>query len=384
MIDNKDLYERFKMNIAISNFKKENSNNPKEKILKIVASFILAIGITGGLAFAAPATIEKIWKEPKTYGLKEAYNHNIPEEEKAKCISEEEATNFAKEYLNKMGFDGENIANSNLYRDYNESENIWSFTCDFASIRIDAENGNLLYVQCPSYAYKIPYNYGIDRVEARKVAKELLEKFNLQEKDAEYELVSLKRNDEPEEDAWIWYADFYKKYGDLLSEYEYISIGWVPTINGIYSYGVGRNKYENNEQVITEEEAVQIVKSKDGEIEKEKQVKNIEAKLRIKKMNENVYLRENFKEEFEKGTLNLEKTGENTYRYKEDSVFYKTEERVRKVWCVVVEYDVEEFDMNAFSYFVDATTGEIIGGQRGDVFFGEDGLRNDPHNVIEK
>ena len=40
--------------------------------------------------------------------------------------------------------------------------------------------------------------------------------------------------------------------------------------------------------------------------------------------------------------------------------------------------------MNAFSYFVDATTGEIIGGQKENVFEVEDGLRNDPHNVIEK
>ena len=100
-------------------------------------------------------------------------------------------------------------------------------------------------------------------------------------------------------------------------------------------------------------------------------------------MNENVYLREHFKEEYEKGTLNLEKTGENTYRLKEDSVFYKTEERVRKVWCVVVEYDVEN-SMSAFSYFVDSTTGEIIGGEKGSIFESEDGLRNDPHNVIEK
>lgn len=383
MIDNKELYEKFKMNIAISNFQKENSNNTKEKILKIVASFVLVIGVTGGLAFAAPSALEKIWKEPKTYGLNEVSNYTISEEEKKKCITEEEASNYAKDYLNKMGFDAEKISNSNLYRDYSKSENIWSFSCDFASIQIDAENGNLVFVNCPSYAYKIPYNYGIDRVEARKVAKELLEKFNFQEKDAEYELVSLRRNDEPEEDAWIWYAEFYKKYGDLLNEYEYISIGWIPTINGIYNYGVGRDKYENNEQVITEEEAIKIVKNKDSKIEKEKQIKNIEAKLRIKKMNENVYLREHFKEEYEKGTLNLEKTGENTYRLKEDSVFYKTEERVRKVWCVVVEYDVEN-SMSAFSYFVDSTTGEIIGGEKGSIFESEDGLRNDPHNVIEK
>ena len=102
-------------------------------------------------------------------------------------------------------------------------------------------------------------------------------------------------------------------------------------------------------------------------------------------MNENVYLREHFKEEYEKGTLNLKKTGENTYQFKEDAVLYKTEDRVRKVWCVVVKYDIDETSaLSAYTYFVDATTGEIIGGQRWNDLESEEMVYNDEYNLIEK
>ena len=34
--------------------------------------------------------------------------------------------------------------------------------------------------------------------------------------------------------------------------------------------------------------------------------------------------------------LNMEKVEGDLYRYKDDAVMYKTEERVRRVWCVVI------------------------------------------------
>lgn len=102
-------------------------------------------------------------------------------------------------------------------------------------------------------------------------------------------------------------------------------------------------------------------------------------------MNEQVYLRENFTEEYEKGTLNYEKTSENMWQIKKDAIFYETEGRVRKVWVVVIEYEKQERGKSPlFTYYIDTTTGEIIGGTTGDTFRTENTLRNDPHNVIEK
>lgn len=117
-----------------------------------------------------------------------------------------------------------------------------------ATITIDGETGKIKSVNIPTWEYKIPYNYGITREEARNVAKELLQKYKPEDDKGEYELISLKRNNEKDEEAYIWYADFYKRYGDLINPEERISIGWVPTINGLYSLNIESNTYEDNEQ----------------------------------------------------------------------------------------------------------------------------------------
>ncbi len=382
MIDNNitnKIISKAQMKIAVSKFSEEDIKMPKRNLPKLVATFVLATSITGGLVYATENAIEQIWKKPEGYSI----SQNITEEEKAKCISEEKAKEIGNSYLKKIGFDEQEIKNLQLSKDFLENENVWLVSSEKVGIRINAESGKIESINIPTWQYTIPYNYGITREEARKVARELLEKYKLENDTGEYELVSLKRNAEPEEQAYIWYADFYKKYGELINPAERISIGWIPTINGLYSLSISSNNYENNEQKISKEDAIKIAIEKDNQIEKVKKIKDTKAGIRIRQMNENVYLRENFKEEYENGTLNMEKTGDNTYKLKSDAVIYKTEERVRKVWCVVIYYDgYNKYD--AYTYYVDSTTGEIIGGERCDEFEDEQILKNDPHNVIEK
>lgn len=371
-----NIIEKSQMKIAVSKFEKEDIKMPKRNLPKLVATFTLATAITGGLVYGAGNAIyEKIWKQPESYNMT---RQELTDEEKSKCISKEQAEEIGNNYLKKIGFDEQTIKNLNLSKDFWEDENIWYMNSEKVSIRIDAESGKIKDVNIPTWEYTIPYNYGITREEARKVAKELLEKYKPENDNGEYELLSLKRNGEDKE-AYIWYADFYKKYGDLVNPKESISIGWIPTINALYSLSIETDTYENNEQKISKEEAIKIAVEKDNQIEKNKSIKDTKAEIRIKQMNADVYLRENFKEEYEKGTLNMEKTGENTYKLKDNAVGYKTEERVRKVWCVVVYYDID-----AYTYYVDSTTGEIIGGARYDDFYSEQILREDPGNVIEK
>lgn len=380
------IIEKARMKMAISNFEQENVKCSKRNLPKMVATFVLTIGLTSGLVLASTKVydkvVETIWKEPESYTMEE----DLSEEEKQKCISEEEAEKIGNSYLKKIGLTDENVEDLQLTKEFFADENIWNMHSEKASITIDAEKGILKSVQIPTWNYKIPYDFGITREEARIVARQLLERYRPEDDTGEYELVTLRRNMETDEGSYIWYADFYKKYGELLNEHEAICIGWVPTINGLYSLNLERNMYEENAQKITQEQAIQIATEKDKTIEKEKSIKNVKAQIRIKQMNENVYLRENFKEEYEKGTLNLEKTGENTYRLKEDAVFYKTEGRVRKVWCVVVEYDVLEdgSTMPSYTYYVDATTGEIIGGNRSDELWSEEMIKEDVYNLIEK
>ena len=375
-----NIISKSQMKIAVSKFEGEDIKMPKRNLPKLVATFVVATTLTGGLVYATGSTIyEKIWKQPESYTI----TQNVTEEEKANCISEEEAENIGNSYLKKIGLSDESIQSLGLTKEFFSNENVWNMGSQKATLTIDAETGKIKSVNIPTWEYKIPYNYGISREEARKVAVELLQKYRPEDDNGEYELVSLKRNNEQDEEAYIWYADFYKKYGDLINPAERISIGWVPTINGLYSLSIDANAYENNEQKISKEEAIKIATEKDQQIETNRTIKETKAEMRIKQMNENVYLRENFKEEYENGTLNMEKTGENTYKLKDDAVMYKTEERVRKVWCVAVIYNSDE-PYYAYTYYIDSTTGEIIGGQLGNDFYSEDGLREDPNNVIEK
>ena len=99
--------------------------------------------------------------------------------------------------------------------------------------------------------------------------------------------------------------------------------------------------FENNPIVITKEEATQIAKDKNVQLRESGKIQNIETKLDIRKMNEYVYLRE------------LAKDG--------NYGSYRTEDIVRKVWVVEITYENELF-VDKDIYFVDCTTGEIIGG----------------------
>ncbi len=373
------IISKSRMKIAISKFEESNTKNAKKNISKLVATFILATAITSGLVYGAGSAIEQIWKKPETYTI----SQEITNEEKEKCISEEKAKEISNEYLKKIGLEDETIQALGLSRTVVESEPIWNVYTEKVSIKIDAQSGKVKQINIPTWKYKIPYNYGITREEARIVAKQLLEKYKPEEDNGEYELISLKRNEEPEEEAYIWYAEFYKKYDNLINPAESIKIGWVPTINGLYSLNIESYKYENNEQKISQEEAIKIATQRDNQIETQKTIKDTKAEIRIKQMNAEVYLRENYKEEYENGTLNMEKIGQNVYKLDTDAVMYKTEKRVRKVWCVVIYYDIDK-NADSYTYYVDSTTGEIIGGQRSDVFENEKNLIEDPHNVIEK
>lgn len=378
----KNIIEKSQMKIAVSKFQVEDIKMIKKTNLnKLIAMFTLTIGMTAGLVYAGNIAYEKIWKEPEAYKISD----ELTQEEKDACISEEEAEKIGNSYLKKIGFNEQTIQSLGLRKDWFSQENIWDMSSEKVTLRIDGKTGDIKSVNIPTWEYSIPYNYGISREQAREVAKELLERYKPENDNSEYELISLKRNNEQDEEAYIWYADFYKKYNDLINPVERISIGWIPTINALYSLNIEKNVYENNEQKVSQEEAIKIAIDKDKEIETKKNIKTTRAQIRIKQMNENVYLRENFKEEYEKGTINMEKTGENTYKYKDNAVFYKTIERVRNVWCVVIQYDMDDkYVGSAFTYYIDSTTGEIIGGQRGDDFYSENMLKNDPNNVIKK
>ena len=348
----------------------------KKKSIIVATSLLLGTGVV----FAGSKVVENIWKNPETY----EYSQKITQKDKEEAISEEKAKEKAIEYLNKIQLN-KDVGKLELTKTFRDNELVWSVGFKGGVLLLD-KTGDVRSINIPTFEYKIPYNYGITREEARKVAKELLAKYNPYESNEGYELVSLKRNMENDEGSYIWYADFYKKYGDLYNQYEKISIGWIPTINGLYSLRIENSKYENNEQIISKEEAIKIATEKDKQIEKRYKIVSTEAELGIDKMNTEVVYREKDIENYEKGTINFNRDENGQVTVKDDAVFYKVDNRVRKVWEVTVYYDHYKYDYpEKFVYFVDSTTGEIIGGDRWSGASKQiNDLFSDEYNLIEK
>lgn len=376
-----NILSKSRMKIAACEFEKENIKKTNKNIPKLVATFVITTTVTGGLVYATGNAIyEKIWKQPETY----EFSYEVTEKDKENAISEEEARKKAEEYLRKIGLEDE-ISGLGLMKSWRGNDVIWDIGFTKGTMQMDSK-GNFQSLNIPSYNYKIPYNYGITREEARKTAKELLLKYNPNNNSDEYELVSLKRNMENDEASYIWYADFYKKYGVLYNQYEKISIGWIPTINGLYSLSIENSKYENNEQKISKEDAIKIATEKDKQIETRYNIASTEAEIGIDKMNTDVVYREKNLEDYEKGTINFEPDENGTYKIKENAEFYKVDNRVRKVWEVTIYYDYYKYDYpERYVYYVDATTGEIIGGSIWNSAKRQiSQLIEDPYNLIEK
>ena len=375
MKSNKEyLEEIYLRKEEVSNTKKKDEfynttfKTSKYKVLKIAATFVMVLGVTFGTIYAGKEAYQNIWQDPKKYSY--SVSQEVSDEEKQECISEEEANELGNKYLKQVGLEDEKILNQNLSKEFLSDKNEWGMSSKIATMTIDAKTGDLKIIQVPTWNYKIPYNYGISREEAKEVAYQLFDKIKEDNIEGDYELVTLRRNMETDEASYIWYAEFQRKYGDLINPNESVFIGWVPTINGIYQIKIERDKFENNEIVKTKEEAIEIAKEKDRKVAPERTIKNIDADIRIEKMNAEVYLRENKKEDYENGKI-----------LKEDGV-YKTEERVRRVWLVNIEYEKQEDKMDSFTYFVDTTTGEIIGGAMYDPRDSEETIKNDPNNLL--
>ena len=200
---------KIKTKIAISKIKEENDivmENKAKGIFKTIATATVGVVLSTGVVFAGTKVyenIEKIWKTPETY----EFTNVLSEEDKKNAISEEKARKKASDYLEKIGLENE-VGGLTLRKDAWYNKVIWDIGFKNGTMTMNSK-GEFEYLNIPSYTYTIPKNYGITREQARIVAKELLSKYNPNNNDNEYELVSLKRNGNTDEEAYIWYADFY-------------------------------------------------------------------------------------------------------------------------------------------------------------------------------
>ena len=333
---------------------KKSTNN---KFIKILVTSCMGIIVTSGFVFAGYTIYEKIWKEPIEYDVTQEKPAIISNEEKESLISEEEIKIKAKKVLEDFGYMDKEIKKIDLNRSYsNESNSYYAlYTEDEYNIGINinfnAETGKFEYFLNKDFDSITNRLEKISREEAIDIAKTTLDNVGYSTKDYEIKSCNNKKGNE-------WNIFFSRSYNGIYNRYDEFQINFgvinshivVRSINGLVN-----NTFENNNFTISEEEAKQIAINKEKDFTNQPIIQ-ITAEKSIEKMNTFVYCLEN----------NIE-----------NQASIKTEDRIRNVWKIKIEHEKEPqnadktlSNMEYFKrymskkYFIDATTGEIIGGEQ--------------------
>ncbi len=351
-------------------YDKEKKKEKHYSIAKIITTACASIMLTAGIVYAGSVVSNKIWKQPeKTVGFySEQDKDTTTKEERDSAMSEEEARQKVSELLKKFGHEDEQIKLIRLDNNPSDYELTWYIQTDNGTsneniIEFDAREENSFGVMFQDALNENIHHYRTTEEEAEKTARDLCKKYGYDTE--KYNKVKVLPNLETEEESYMWYVDFYKEYDGIINPYESISIGFVPEINNIYYFHVKDLKYENNSIEIAEEQAKKIVLEAESKIDTGYEIKNIDINLGIKKMNGDAYKRINDYEQYYKEN--------HTKNYPSNKIVsYRTDTIVRKVWKVTVEYNMPEYNKDSnsvyrlldryYTYYVDTTIGEIIGG----------------------
>lgn len=364
-MDNKELndrtLEKFKTKIAIMNLKKDQSieNKSKYNILKFVATFILTLGLTVSIVYAGGVIYEKVFKEPeKIENFMEELK--VTPEDISNIITEQEAINSAKEEVKRYGLElnDEDIIKTEIQKAPNYDEIAYLIETQNLSVFVNAKTGKLknFYID-DGYSVEEIEKMTSSKEEIIKVGEEKLKEYGFSD---EYKLSYISCNDGNDESkAYLWYLWFSKEYDGLFNETETISMTIIPKINFVESVSITEEPFDNNPIEISMEEAVDIAREKDKIINTENYEEvAVKADLAIKRINPEVYLKENGLSRGNETTILEDGTEYSYYTYKMNG-------RARKVYTVKFSYKDKPFNQTR-TYYIDVTTGEVVGGE--DIF----------------
>lgn len=343
-----------------------NKKKTHGSILKKVASFLIIAFATSGIVFAASVAYENyeknIWKTPQKVTGQNANSNDNQNITKQNTMSEEEARKKGKEILDKFGYGNDKIKTIKLEGSPDSYDLKWYIeTEQKICIDFDANGEDSFSILNENKVYnKEIQKYRTSPKEAEKTAKELAKKYGYDTEQYKYIKVSSNMNSDSE--SYIWNVIFCKEYEGVKNPYEKIEISFIPEINEVISFTCINKKFENNPIEITEENAKEIALKEEQKNNAKYKIKSIETNLKIEAMNGYAYLRTNDYDQLHK------QTSSSYYPY-ENWIFYRTESRVRRIWLVTFVYDIpnrfaKDFNPNdeRVSYFIDVTTGEVIGG----------------------
>ena len=350
----------------------------------MVATFLLATGLTASVVLAGSIVYEKVFKEPKKYesyeeviqDIKESQgSQEVTKEDEEKAVNIEEAIVEANKFLNKLGIKNQEFVTKELKKNYiMGAELVYYFTTDTnlnkgIHVGINAKNGKCISFQNNNLSHSGFQPDRISKEEAIKRANEIYKLFDLKENEYKINEVS-----EPpcyfpdnEGNSAEWRVTYYKVYGEALNQFERVQVMFTVT-NGelkVYSAFIANEnvEYKDNPVEITKEDAEKIALEQDKKITNN-EVDWITTKQQIRQINSWIYLLEKNGGKYPELKEEKQEDG-STVTYHE----YETVQNIaRKVWTVNIHYKQGEPDpsdekkYNAKSIFVDVTTGEVIGG----------------------
>lgn len=397
----------------------------RNKILSAII-VITIIGVIAGIVFIKTEKIdidvnagltsnlneenyEKVWEEPQKFSSYQEYkdyydnlskekwpevNREITEEDKNKMITDDEAKEKIEKILANLECD-EKITSLEAHKRYIDTA-VLNYTANigkFVTLDIDAESGKFLNFIDDIVVTKQLKEDALTFNEAKKRAVEIYDSLDfLEGKYSIYSIVEMQHaygagsldNSEIQYESNQWNATFYENSSpNGLNKYKQLLINFFVSDGKVYitlvreldkkkiDIVLEKSEFQDNPVVITEEQAIEIAKAMDKKISG-KDIEAVRTTLVNNEVNEYVWLQEKSNGE-DTGYIwqQLESGGRHSYNQ-----YYYPEKTIRNTYEVKIDYSGEiildeskEYLGDDSSgnigriYYVDCTTGEIIGGR---------------------
>ena len=266
---------------------------------------------------------------------------------------------IGNEIIKKLGYKNVNISTVELRRGYDSLySGHYILRAEPLLINLNPTDGRLEYFGNPYVInQKLKWDE-IDNEKANNIANDICKKLNLFKNDTNYKIIDTKKikmysGDKTNE---FWQVSYAKLYNGKYDETNISTICFEVYKGEIIIYSItarDNEKFDNNTVIISEGEAIEIAKNKEKEFSN-LEISNVKANLDMKKVNVFVYCLENNLTN-ENGELNID-------------------EILRNVWVVDIKHSKDgkpkdaklETVKNLYDkkYYIDATTGEIVGGEQ--------------------
>lgn len=341
------------------------------KITRAIITSVTTIIITTGVGVAGFIAYDKIWKNPEKYTYEEiqetiAEGNNVEEVEN--LITEETAKQNATTIMNNLGYNNEIIKSITLQKDINNNDKPFyvirtgSNENEGIVITLNGSTGELKSFTNNEFNNTNVKENEISKDQAKEYSEQIIENIGFTEKEYQFTECSKQQVASNNQIKSIWVAKYYKLYDGIYNPYEVLTNNFAINDNKIEISSIietSDGTYDNNPTIITQDEATQIAINKEKELTS-REIESTSSEIGIRKMNSYIYQLEN----------NIDNTNVDS-RNKDNTI--ATELKIRKVWIITVKHDkafkknmsdLEYLRQTNKEYYIDITTGEIIGGKK--------------------